>query len=60
VTYVDPTEGVRKRRRELKEWGFGECQCERCIEESKTLDESKGKEETKEDLEDELRGFLGV
>lgn len=58
VTYVNPRNSLKKRRRELKEWGFGECQCERCLEEEKTRE---GKEEGNEDdLEDELRGFLGV
>ncbi|KAG8952153.1 SET domain-containing protein 5 [Tulasnella sp. 424] len=58
VTYVNPRNSLKKRRRELKEWGFGECQCERCLEEEKMRE---GKEEGDEDdLEDELRGFLGV
>ncbi|KIO26379.1 hypothetical protein M407DRAFT_24343 [Tulasnella calospora MUT 4182] len=58
VTYVNPRNSLKKRRRELKEWGFGECQCERCLEEEK---EREGKEDDAEDdLEDELRGFLGV
>ena len=55
ATYVDPSGSVWKRRRELKEWGFGTCTCPRCLEEEKT----EPFEETGQ-LEDEIRGFLGV
>ncbi|KAG8912598.1 SET domain-containing protein 5 [Tulasnella sp. 417] len=58
VTYVNPRNSLKKRRRELKEWGFGECQCERCLEEEKAREGKEGDDE--DDLEDELRGFLGV
>ncbi|KAF8574536.1 SET domain-containing protein [Ramaria rubella] len=37
VTYVDPTAGVRERRRQLREWGFGECGCDRCVNEAAEL-----------------------
>ena len=33
MTYVDPTLGVRERRSQLVAWGFGQCDCERCVEE---------------------------
>ncbi|KAI0252303.1 hypothetical protein BJV78DRAFT_1204339 [Lactifluus subvellereus] len=33
VTYVDPALGVRGRRSQLGAWGFGECDCDRCVEE---------------------------
>ncbi|KAG8985918.1 SET domain-containing protein 5 [Tulasnella sp. 427] len=58
VTYVNPRNNLKKRRRELKEWGFGECRCERCLEEEKTKEAKEGDDE--DDLEDELRGFLGL
>lgn len=57
VSYVDPSSSVAKRRRELREWGFGECSCERCRKEEKEAPEEAG---GKGDLEEELRGFLGV
>lgn len=58
VSYVDPNADVWNRRRKLKEWGFGICTCERCVEEAKSA--PKGEEGEKVQLEDELRGFLGV
>ncbi|THH13315.1 hypothetical protein EW146_g6893 [Bondarzewia mesenterica] len=35
VAYVDPSLGVKQRREQLGAWGFGVCQCERCIREEK-------------------------
>ncbi|KAG8933651.1 SET domain-containing protein 5 [Tulasnella sp. 418] len=55
VSYVDPSNKVRKRQRELREWGFGICKCEKCVEDEKLEGDDAG-----EGLEDELRGFLGV
>lgn len=66
VTYVDPSLGVRERRSQLVAWGFGQCECERCVEEEKrSEDEGEGEGETKEqsdmdDLERELKAGLGV
>jgi hypothetical protein len=57
VTYVDPNLGVRRRRLQLGAWGFGECMCERCIEEAKELGET---DEDVDDLERELKAGLGV
>ena len=37
VTYVQPSLGVRERRRELKSWGIAECKCSRCIREDGEL-----------------------
>ncbi|TFK99864.1 SET domain-containing protein [Pterulicium gracile] len=37
ITYVDPSLGVRERRKRLAEWGFGKCTCGRCMEEEKSL-----------------------
>jgi hypothetical protein len=62
VTYVNPEGGLKARRDELLNWGFGLCMCERCIEEEKM-----GKKETEDantvemdDLEKELKAGLGV
>ena len=70
VTYVDPSLGVRERRSQLVAWGFGQCECERCVEEEKEGEEKsregEGEGETKEersnmdDLERELKAGLGV
>jgi hypothetical protein len=59
VSYVDPSGDVWTRRRGLKEWGFGVCRCERCVEEVTNAPEGESGGE-KVQLEDELRGFLGV
>jgi len=37
VTYVQPSLGVRERRRELKSWGIAECKCSRCVREDAEL-----------------------
>ncbi|KAH9969393.1 SET domain-containing protein [Lactifluus volemus] len=55
VTYVDPSLGVGERRSQLGAWGFGECHCERCVEEEKLVDT-----EATIDLERELKAGLGV
>lgn len=71
VTYVNPEMGVRARRRELEGWGFGECDCDRCVEEARVLKEKGGKEGRlngrdrdremeMEDLANELKAGLGV
>jgi SET domain len=53
VTYVDPSLGVSERRSQLGAWGFGRCDCERCMESSDT-------EADHLDLERELKAGLGV
>jgi hypothetical protein len=68
VTYVDPSLGVRERRSQLVAWGFGQCDCERCVEEEregKSSCEDEGDGEIKErsdmdDLESELKAGLGI
>jgi hypothetical protein len=55
VTYVDPKLGVRRRRLQLGAWGFGECGCDRCIEEEKESEDT-----SVDDLERELKAGLGV
>ncbi|KAF9512819.1 hypothetical protein BS47DRAFT_1344910 [Hydnum rufescens UP504] len=60
VSYVDPSQDVWTRRRMLKEWGFGTCLCARCVQEAESSKAAGGGVEQKAELEDELRGFLGV
>ena len=55
VTYVDPSLSVRRRRLQLGAWGFGECACERCMEEEKDPEKKNV-----DDLELELKAGLGV
>jgi len=57
ITYVDPSLGVRSRRSQLGAWGFGQCDCERCVEEDK---EEKEGEDGEDDLARELTAGLGV
>ena len=66
ITYVDPSLPVALRRRRLLEWGFGECECARCVAEAEQG--AGGAEEGAlgdgvdgmEDLEAELKAGLGV
>ncbi|CAE6517311.1 unnamed protein product [Rhizoctonia solani] len=73
VSYVDPSLDLRSRRRELRAWDFGVCQCGRCLEEEKSDSNTKdpeilgsrskvkvGEEKDAGQLADELRDFLGV
>ena len=63
VTYVDPSLGVRERRSQLGAWGFGQCDCERCVEEEKEDKSGEGEIERRSDmdeLERELKAGLGV
>jgi hypothetical protein len=62
VTYVNPEGGLKARRDELLNWGFGLCMCERCIEEEKMGKKETGDIKTVEmdDLEKELKAGLGV
>ncbi|KAJ7585251.1 hypothetical protein C8J56DRAFT_862870 [Mycena floridula] len=65
ITYVNPDSGLKWRRGELEAWGFGQCQCPRCVEEAKTyveetvLPPDEKKFDTKE-LESELKAGLGM
>ncbi|KAG8908244.1 SET domain-containing protein 5 [Tulasnella sp. 403] len=60
VCYVDPSYSVRRRQRELNSWGFGPCDCARCVEETNELGEAAGSEDKEDELEDEIRNYLGV
>ena len=64
MTYVNPNNGVRARQKELQQWGFGKCTCERCVKEAKDIkieevDESSGPFEMN-DLEKELKAGFGL
>lgn len=69
ITYVNPALGVRARRTQLMEWGFGECRCARCMEEAKQVKANGGDDDTitgsgpedgGDDLQKELTAALGV
>ncbi|KAH7913647.1 hypothetical protein BJ138DRAFT_1145715 [Hygrophoropsis aurantiaca] len=61
VTYVDPSGSLRTRRTQLEEWGFGLCQCERCVAEEKAAKESGVQEQDgMDDLAEQLKAGLGV
>jgi hypothetical protein len=60
VTYVDPNKGVRERRSQLSAWGFGQCECERCIKEEKEGGGEIEKQSDMDELERELKAGLGV
>jgi len=56
IAYVDPSLGVRERRSQLYAWGFGKCNCERCLKEEREENNSQDKD----NLERELKAGLGV
>lgn len=59
ITYVNPELPLEQRRKRLLEWGFGICQCPRClVEERNPSCAAEGKESN--DLEKELKASLGV
>jgi hypothetical protein len=60
VSYVDPAMPVHRRRRELRQWGFGVCMCERCVREERDSDRGVGEQGGLGGLEEELRGGLGL
>lgn len=65
ITYVNPELPLEQRRRQLMEWGFGKCMCERCTKEEserKVTGEGDGAAPVEDtaDLEAELKAGLGV
>ncbi|OSC96407.1 SET domain-containing protein [Trametes coccinea BRFM310] len=64
ITYVNPNLPLEQRRRQLMEWGFGKCMCERCVREEREKKAAGGDAETERvenvDLEAELKAGLGV
>ncbi|KAF9450750.1 SET domain-containing protein [Macrolepiota fuliginosa MF-IS2] len=59
VTYVNPEASYHARQSELQGWGFGTCNCPRCLEEVK-MSKDKGADEGLTDLASELKAGLGV
>ncbi|KIJ18321.1 hypothetical protein PAXINDRAFT_167508 [Paxillus involutus ATCC 200175] len=60
ITYVDPQMNYKDRRRRLLEWGFGPCQCVRCLTEEKEAKASGADTEEAGDLAEQLRAGLGL
>ena len=60
ISYVNPNLPVKERRRNLLEWGFGECNCERCVAEERDPSLNRTNDEGLDDLERELKAGLGV
>jgi hypothetical protein len=64
ITYVNPEANVNERRNGLLDWGFGECRCQRCVEEAKLVKPNDGVEMlamgVDGDLERELKAGLGL
>ncbi|EGO03005.1 hypothetical protein SERLA73DRAFT_103070 [Serpula lacrymans var. lacrymans S7.3] len=60
ISYVNPAARLKERRRNLAEWGFGQCQCERCLSEENMDKESGTSHDETDDLAKELKAGLGV
>lgn len=65
ITYVNPETPLDQRRRNLMEWGFGKCVCERCVKEERERkdageDAGAASAEPTDDLAAELKAGLGV
>ncbi|KAI0673183.1 SET domain-containing protein [Trametes maxima] len=65
ITYVNPELPLEQRRRQLMEWGFGKCVCERCVREEAErnvagLGDGEQAVGNADDLEAELKAGLGV
>ncbi|KAI0339117.1 SET domain-containing protein [Trametopsis cervina] len=59
ITYTNPKMSLEIRRKHLLEWGFGKCNCSRCVTEEK--DPARTVEPAvPDDLEAELKAGLGV
>lgn len=61
ISYTDPGCDLRARRRRLAEWGFGPCQCGRCLaEEEQARAAGSGGDNEADNLADQLRAGLGL
>ncbi|KAI6126309.1 hypothetical protein EDD16DRAFT_313552 [Pisolithus croceorrhizus] len=61
ISYTDPSCDFRTRRRRLAEWGFGPCQCGRCLaEEEEARATGGGGDAEADNLADQLRTGLGL
>lgn len=60
ITYVDPQSDYKERHRRLLEWGFGPCQCERCLIEQREAKASGTDAGEVDELAEQLRAGLGL
>ncbi|EKM52389.1 uncharacterized protein PHACADRAFT_148986 [Phanerochaete carnosa HHB-10118-sp] len=61
ISYVNPDLPLEGRRRQLLEWGFGTCQCPRCVmEEQDPTRQTPLTKSAPGDLEQELKAGLGI
>lgn len=60
ITYVNPNLPLEGRREELLQWGFGVCQCSRCVREEQDHSITQPVRSDTNDLERELKAGLGV
>lgn len=60
ITYVNPQMPLENRRKQLLEWGFGECKCSRCTAEELDPERKIPVKAVPDDLEQELKAGLGV
>ncbi|KAI6022917.1 hypothetical protein BKA83DRAFT_356490 [Pisolithus microcarpus] len=61
ISYTDPSCDLRARRRRLAEWGFGPCQCGRCLaEEEEARAAGSGGDTEADNLADQLWAGLGL
>ena len=60
ITYVNPQMPLENRRKQVSEWGFGECKCSRCMAEENDPQRKSPVKTVPDDLEQELKAGLGV
>ena len=60
ITYTNPRVPLENRRQHLLEWGFGTCDCSRCLMEEKDPNRKALEKVIPDDLEAELKTSLGV
>ncbi|KAI6037978.1 hypothetical protein EDC04DRAFT_2896996 [Pisolithus marmoratus] len=60
ISYTDPNDNFRVRRRRLAEWGFGPCGCGRCLAEEEEAKAAGNGDTEADDLADQLRTGLGL
>lgn len=60
ITYINPQGNYKERRRRLLEWGFGPCECERCVTEESEAKISGRDTEDADELANQLRAGLGL
>ena len=60
ITYVNPGLPLKPRQKQLMEWGFGICNCARCMTEEQDPTREVPTNSVSNDLEQELKAGLGV